>query len=532
VQDVTERRLLVDELRASEQRYRRLIDALSEGVLLIDPDGRIRLANAHMGAMLGATADDIVGQSAFRFLEEGEHDTARERLAQRTRGIGGRYLSRIVRKDGVSIPVSCRVDPVLDAEGRCEGMVTIVQDLSERHAAEEVRGQLARTEEQLRHSQKMEAVGLLAGGVAHDFNNLLSIVLSYAELLRDGLEPDDPRRADADEIRNAGEKAASLTRQLLAFSRKQVLQPRVMDLNETILGMQKMLRRLLGEDVELTLLPAERLGRVHADPCHIEQVVMNLAVNARDAMPRGGELTMRTENVALDPDEASSLGLPPGAYVCLSVEDDGCGMDAATRERIFEPFFTTKKEGCGTGLGLSTVFGIVRQSGGQVAVRSEPGHGATFRVYLPRRDASASLPCNTLPGDAGLEGTETILLVEDDEQVRRVVGAALRRRGYTLLQAQNAGEAMLVAERHDGPIHLLLTDVVMPVVSGRELAERLVPLIHGLRVLFMSGYTPDAVLRHGVREGSAAFVQKPVTPQLLAAKVREVLRIPVDQAAE
>jgi signal transduction histidine kinase/CheY-like chemotaxis protein len=410
---------------------------------------------------------------------------------------------------------------LLAANGELEGLVGLYHDLSERRAVEEMRTRLHDTEEQLRHSQKMEAIGVLAGGVAHDFNNLLSVILSYAVVLRDDMPADDERRGELDEIRAAAERAASLTRQLLAFSRKQVLEPRRLDMKETLQGMTKMLRRLLGEDVSLSLRTPDQGGVVLADPGQIEQVIMNLAVNARDAMPRGGALTIDVSDVECAADEVPP-GTSPGRFVRIDVRDNGSGMDAATKARIFEPFYTTKRPGEGTGLGLSTVFGIVAQSDGYITVESAVGQGTTFSVFLPRVANSNVVPLEK-PVVNAAAGSETILLVEDDERVRRVVEKILRRRGYQVLEAENAGEALVVAERHEAPIHLLLSDLVMPRMSGRELAERLQPLRPEMKVLFMTGYTADAILRHGVAEGTVALIHKPVNIETLARRVRELL---------
>ncbi len=385
-------------------------------------------------------------------------------------------------------------------------------------------------EEQLRQSQKMEAVGKLAGGVAHDFNNLLTVITGYSELLLKKVRDDEHLGPKVEEIKKAGERAASLTRQLLTFSRKQVLQPKVLDLNQVVLETNGLLRRLIGEDIELLTKPKPDLGKVKADPGQIEQILMNLSVNARDAMPGGGTLVIETGNAYLDENYASQHpSVTPGWHVMLTVSDTGCGMDAETKERIFEPFFTTKELGKGTGLGLSTVYGIVKQSGGHVQVYSEVGIGTTFKVYLPRadkpeeREAPVEVQSN---GDKIPEGTETVLLVEDEEVVRVMARALLLESGYHVLEAGNGNEALRVSEQYGGPIHLLLTDVVMPQMGGRELAERLAGIRPETRVLYMSGYTDDAIVHHGVFEEAMAFIQKPFTPDALGRKVRRMLEDP------
>ena len=383
---------------------------------------------------------------------------------------------------------------------------------------------LARTEEQLRLAQKMEAVGRLAGGVAHDFNNVLSVVLSYTGLILSDLKSDDPMRAEIEEIQKAGERAADLTRQLLTFSRQHVVLPKVVDLNQIMVAMEKMIGRLLGADVEVTLFPGARLGKVKVDPGQIEQIVMNLAVNARDAMPSGGRLTIQTNNIDLDDHYASEhLGVTAGPHVMLAVTDTGFGMDKETQGQIFEPFFTTKEKGKGTGLGLSIVFGIVKQSGGHVWVYSEPGHGTTFKVYLPRTEAQTEASPSQPPPAEGGRGSETILLVEDDEQVRAVAVGILRRRGYTVLEAPGAGEALLVVEQYGARINLLVTDVVLPRMNGPQLAERVRASRPDIKVLFMSGYTDEAIIQHGILDSGVTFLQKPITPDSLARKVREAL---------
>ena len=382
----------------------------------------------------------------------------------------------------------------------------------------------ASLKEQLQVAQKMEAVGRLAGGVAHDFNNLLAVILSYADFAGQSLREGDPLRGDIEEIRKAGQRAASLTRQLLAFSRKQVLDPKVLELNRVAADLEKMLRRLIGEDIDLLQVLAPDLGLVKADSGQIEQVIMNLVVNARDAMPSGGKLTIETANVELDEEYAARhVGVKPGSYVLLAVSDTGCGMDAATRQRLFEPFFTTKEKGKGTGLGLSTVYGIVKQSGGNVCVYSEPGKGTTFKTYLPRVLEEQAPMVTTRTQERPAVGTETILVVEDEEAVRNLTARILRAAGFKVLVASHGGQALLECEKFPGEIHLLLTDVVMPQMSGPELAARLDKVRPGLRVLYMSGYTDDAIVHHGVLAPGTKFIGKPFNAVDLALKVRDVL---------
>jgi PAS domain S-box-containing protein len=422
------------------------------------------------------------------------------------------------KKDGTIINVEVRAHEF--QVGKRSVRLVLSNDVSERVRSEEA---LRKTEEQLRHAQKMEAVGRLAGGVAHDFNNLLSVILSCAELMLDDLKPVEPMRQEVEHIRKAAGRAADLTRQLLTFSRHQVLEPKIIDLNEVLANMDKMLQRIIGVDVQLELVCAAALGRVRADPGSIEQVIMNLVVNARDAMPVGGKLMLETANVMVDEERAREhFGTNPGPHVMLAVSDTGIGMDRVTQARIFEPFFTTKERGKGTGLGLSIVFGIVQQSGGSVWVYSEPGKGTSFKLYFPRVDGAVDEVRSTVR-PATLRGTETVLLVEDDEQVRAVARGILRRHGYHVLEASNGGEAMLLCEGHARPIHLLVSDVVMPHMSGPELARRLAQIRPEMKVLCMSGYTDDSIVRHGVMDSDIAYLQKPLTPETLTRKVREVL---------
>jgi len=384
--------------------------------------------------------------------------------------------------------------------------------------------ELKRLEEQLRQAQKMEAVGRLAGGVAHDFNNLLTAILGSTELLLGGLPGANPLREDAEEIRRAAERAAALTRQLLAYSRRQVLKPEPLNLNTVVAEMDRLLRRLIGEDVVLVTALAPDLGTVRADPGQIEQVIVNLALNARDAMPQGGRLSVATTNIELDPAYVGDhAGAKAGPFVLLTVTDTGTGMDPETTAHLFEPFFTTKEVGKGTGLGLATVYGIVKQSGGYITVYSEPGQGTSFKIYLPRVPEASPVPKGPTAPRESTRGTETILVVEDEPAVRSLSRRALEGSGYTVLAAATGADALELAERHDGPIDLLVTDVVMPGMSGRELAEQLAPRRPGLRVLYMSGYPGDAVVQRGGLAAGVAFLQKPFTPDGLARQVRAVL---------
>jgi signal transduction histidine kinase/ActR/RegA family two-component response regulator len=454
-------------------------------------------------------------EQVFAFYAPEFRETIRDKFESCARdGVPFDLELQIVSAKGRRIWVRAIGQAERDSAGKISRIRGAFQDIDRRRLLEE----------QFRQAQKMEAIGQLAGGVAHDFNNLLSVILSYADMMSGELDPAEPLHADVLEIRTAGLRATDLTRQLLAFSRQQVLDARVLDLNEGVMGVEKMLPRLLGADIEVNSLLASGLWNVKADAGQIEQIVMNLAVNARDAMPGGGKLTIETGNVELDADYARMHeGVRAGSYVMLAVTDSGVGMDKQVQARIFEPFFTTKEKGKGTGLGLATVFGIVKQSGGHIWVYSEPGKGTAFKIYFPRAQGAAEVRASQRPlSDAG-RGTETILLVEDDDQVRAVARGILRRNGYVVLEAPNGGEALLICEQHGSTIHLLLTDVVLPRMSGRQLAERLAPARPQMKVLFMSGYTDDAILQHGILDSGVPYLQKPFTPGSLTRKVREVL---------
>jgi signal transduction histidine kinase len=398
----------------------------------------------------------------------------------------------------------------------------LIREMEERRATEEA---LRKSEEELRHSQKMEAVGRLAGGVAHDFNNLLTAIIGYAELIGTRSNVNSLTKQNADLIRKAGEQAATLTRQLLAFSRKQILQPKVIDLNALVVEMERLLRRVIGERFDLQSHPDAEMGRVKADPSQIEQVVLNLGVNARDAMPKGGTLIIRTANVRLDSTTAPQISadLKPGDYVMLSVTDTGAGMDEETKSHIFEPFFTTKGPGKGTGLGLATVYGIVRQTGGGISVESEPGKGSTFRIYLPQVSAPIDFARTPSPPVAKSDNFETVLVVEDEDIVRELVCEVLEDQGYNVICAHDGLEALQMAADFDGTIHLLVTDVIMPHMNGHELAEKLSSVRPDMKILYVSGYSANDIGDHGILDPRIELLQKPFTPQTLARKIRDVI---------
>jgi len=510
-------------LKTSEARFRALIEKSADLILLTTADGLTTYISPAVESTLGYSSDHLVGQSAMVFCHPDDRNNIANVL-KRLVNVPSEILSvefRAIHSDGTTRWLEATGRNML-ADPAVDGIVCNVRDVTERKEAEE---SLRKTEEQLRQAQKMEAIGNLASGVAHDFNNLLSVILGYSNMLAQDMTPSDPRRTDLKEIESAGKRAVDLTRQLLAFSRQQILQPKIASLNDILAGMERMLRRLIGEDIELTVVLASALGKTKVDPGQIEQIVMNLAVNARDAMPQGGKLTLETANVELDAGYAENhVGALAGPHVMLAVTDTGVGMDKATQARMFEPFFTTKEKGKGTGLGLSTVFGIVQQSDGTVWAYSEPGKGTTFKVYFPRADPSLTTEHDSRPPAGGpLTGTETILLVEDEESVRVLTRTILRRFGYHVIEAQSGGDALLVCEQHTATIHLLLTDVIMPRMSGRQLSERLRAIRPEMKVLYMSGYTDNTIVHHGVLDSDASFLQKPITPEALARKVREVL---------
>ncbi|MBZ5622373.1 MAG: response regulator [Acidobacteriia bacterium] len=497
-------------LKNNDRKFRLLFAENPQPMWVSDPQSQKFLeTNAAASALYGYSQDE------FRSMTLADVQSVEEclRFTEELRGPARPTAStwRHRTKSGRMIDVEIAIHQI-DYGGIRAELAVLMDITGRRHL-----------EDQLRQAQRMEAVGMLAGGIAHDFNNLLTIISGYSQLILVSLNPNDPNRHSAEQIMKAGESAAALTRQLLAFSRRQGVQPRVLELNKLVGSLSAMLQRLIGEDVELRLVLPPDLGRVSADPGQIEQVLMNLLVNSRDAMAHGGILTIETANVHLDESYAGRhIAVKPGPYVLLAVSDTGCGMDEATKAHLFEPFFTTKGAGRGTGLGLSTVFGIVKQSGGSVDVYSEPGRGTSVKVYLPRIDQPVLIEAER-GKKTFARGTETILLVEDDEMVRTLVRETLEREGYKVIDSADPVAARHISENYKGSIHLLITDVVMPKIGGRELANQLIRRRPGMRVLYMSGYTDNAVLNSGILQKEVAFLQKPFTPAGLTEKVREVL---------
>ena len=506
------------ELNLQQLLLQKVIDTDPSLIFVKDFDGRFILVNQAVAEIYACSIEDLLGKTDADFSKNPEEV---EHFLFNDREVMVRGEPRLIAEEPVTNPATgatrwfqtIKVPLRLPGDGR-RMMLGVGTDITSRR----------HLEEQLRQSQKMEAIGRLAGGIAHDFNNVLTAILGYSQMLMIDLPEGDTRREDVREIEQAANRAATLTRQLLAFSRRQVLQPQILDLNGLVENLDNFLRRLIGEDIDLRVRSSPDLWLVSADNGQLEQVVMNLAVNSRDAMPTGGKLTIETANVVLDDSYARDhLTVTPGEYVMLAVSDSGAGMNEETRARVFEPFFTTKAVSKGTGLGLSTVYGIVKQSGGSIWVYSEPGKGTTFKIYLPRA-ASATDAFRPVRAESGdLRGTETVLLVEDEDPVRSLAAKVLRGLGYQVLEAKLGRQALEVSLAHTGHIDLLLTDVVMPEYSGSELARKLAESRSTMRVLYMSGYTDEAIIHHGVLAASIAYLQKPFTPDVLAAKVREVL---------
>jgi two-component system cell cycle sensor histidine kinase/response regulator CckA len=504
-----------DALRRGESRFRAIIENVDDVILIVEADGTRRYVSPAMSRIMGYSEKELLALKAQDMIHPNDWPGIRELIRQVRSSPGVTVVgqARYRHHDGSWRIFDVAVNNLVDVPG-VEGLLVNMRDVTEQ----------VTLESELRQAQKMESVGQLAGGVAHDFNNLLTVITGRIDFLIGAPNLDEEQEADLAEVSAAATRAAELTRQLLAFSRKQLLQPRVLDLNRVLDDLEPLLRRLIGEDIKIHIEHGDDLGSVAADPGQLQQILMNLALNARDAMPNGGVLTFRTGNqtvTALSPQGVAPVR--PGEYVCLEVSDTGLGMDNATQTRIFEPFFTTKGQGKGTGLGLSTVYGIVKQSGAGISVTSAPDSGTTFRVSFPRVEGYALAQPAERDAASPLSGTETILVVEDETSVRKLVERVLRSRGYHVLSAEHGTHALQLAADPERGVDLVLTDIVMPAMSGRELVEALQTKRPLLRVLYMSGYTDDEIMRRGLHDSNTAFIQKPFTAETLAVQVRRVL---------
>jgi len=516
IRDITNRKKAEQGLKESEERYRIIFEGAAEGILVADMETRrFRYCNPVICEMLGYAEEELIelGVTDIHPKESLDHVLAEFEAQAR----GDNLLAPNIpclRKDGSVIFVDIQTTSAVIDGLECN--VGFFTDITKRR----------HIEAQLRQAQKMEAIGTLAGGVAHDFNNILTTIIGYADLMLMDIDIDKPLTDKINEIKIAGERAAGLTRQLLAFSRKQIIQPKILDLNKLLTGIEKMLVRLIGEDIEILMIPESASWQVEIDPGQMEQVIMNLAINAKDAMPNGGKLTFQTANMELNENYFAEHGIVEeqiGSYVMLAVSDTGSGIDEETQKRIFEPFYSTKETGKGTGLGLSTVYGIVKQSGGFVWVYSEPGQGTTFKVYLPRVKADVKAEEKEQTPVENLGGSETVFIVEDDNSLRNLAQKALQQHGYRVLTAENGEDALRISKEYEGAIDLMVTDVVMPKMGGKETAERLQPLHPQMKVIYMSGYTDESIVHHGVLAPGLNFLEKPFSPANLARKVREVL---------
>jgi PAS domain S-box-containing protein len=520
--EISERKRAEQALRESEAKYRRLHETMMDAFVRIDMSGNIREANRAYQALLDYSEEELLQRTHGDLTPEKWHVLEARMVANQVlvNGHSQVYEKEYRRKDGTIFPVELRTFLLRDDAGRPVGMWAIVRDVTERRRAEEEK---ARLESQLRQAQKMESVGRLAGGVAHDFNNMLSVILGYSELIKGRLPGDDPHLKDILAIEKAASHSRDITRQLLAFSRKQIIEPRLMNLNDQITSSQSTLSRLIGEDVDLRFYPEKDLRRINFDSTQIDQILVNLVVNARDAMPDGGRLTIETANVSLDGAYCRKhLGFKSGDYVLLEVSDDGVGMDKELQSHLFEPFFTTKEVGEGTGLGLATVYGMVKQNGGFINVYSEPGRGSTFKIYIPSVSEEAIMTEEIEEAQVAY-GSGRVLLVEDEAMVREIAKEILEEIGYTVLVADTPQEAVFLSENKDTHIDLLLTDVVMPGMSGVELKKKIEIIRPGIKVLFMSGYTSNVIANRGVLEKGVHFIQKPFRMKDLARKVREAI---------
>jgi two-component system cell cycle sensor histidine kinase/response regulator CckA len=517
VEERAENRRTEEALIETKQRLRVIFSESAMGIALVGVDGRPVLTNAALQKMLGYTGEELRQMSFINFTHPDDCSADVELYRQLLEGTRKSYQieKRYIHKEGQAIWVRLSVSLAHETGNVAELAVAMIEDITER----------LRLEAQFIEAQKMEVVGQLAGGVAHDFNNMLAVIMGYSDMLKSGLGPADPLQEYNEQIRNATERAVGLTRQLLVFSRKQTVQPLVMDLDEEIKDLDRMLRRLIDENIELTIVPGQQTGRIRADSGYVGQVLMNLVVNARDAMPNGGKLTIATSDVTIDENGARAMpGIIPGEYVMLSIHDTGTGMTDEVKAHLFEAFFTTKALGKGTGLGLATCQTIVQQSGGHIDVSSELGVGTTFRIYFPRVEQSLAVAAKAIQSGPLPRGTETLLVVEDEPSLRHLAQGVLEAQGYEVLRASNGQDALHVVRDHKGsPIRLVITDVVMPLMGGKVMAEWLKTTYPDLKILFTSGYTDDTMLQHGVHEAGIEFLAKPYSPATLANKVRAML---------
>lgn len=517
-----------EKLLAGQERIRLFFERQIVGMAIISPEKRWLQVNDEFCRMVGCSREELAGFTWTDFTLPDDQQADSARFAQLLSGAIDEYSmeKRFLRKDGSVIWTEISVGCVRCADGTVDYVLALLVDISERKRTEEERERL---QTQLLQAQKMESIGRLAGGVAHDFNNMLQTIMGYCDLSLRDLEPTNPLRENLQEISRAATRSADLTRQLLAFARQQTVVPKVLDLNDTVAGMLNMLQRLIGENIDLSWLPGYNLWKVKVDPSQIDQILANFAINARDAIADTGRITIETENVRMD--EVQCAGRPdciPGDYVLLAVSDNGCGMDKETMAQVFEPFFTTKEQGKGTGLGLATVYGTVRQSNGFIGVYSEPGQGTTFKIYLPRFAETTAPAAQAGQPEKSAGGTETVLLVEDEAAILNLGTALLRQLGYTVLAAGMPTEALRLAQEHPGDIHLLITDVVMPEMNGRDLARQLALFRPQMRCLYMSGYTADVISQHGVLDAGIHFIQKPFSLNDLAGAVRGALESATD----
>ncbi|MEN6507335.1 MAG: PAS domain S-box protein [Smithella sp.] len=520
--DVTERKQAENALRESEELYTRLVDTIPDAVIRTDLNGHILFANDYAFQRGGYKWEEMEGRNILEFVPSEEHERVIQNLKRiMEEGKQGPYEYPLIIKDGSLIPFEVTSGVLRSADGTPGGLVHVCRDITLRQQNEQEKKNL---QERLSQAQKMESVGRLAGGVAHDFNNMLGVILGHTELVMEITNPEQPIHSHLREVRKAAERSANLTRQLLAFARKQTVSPMEIDINETVSGMIKMLQRLIGEDIHLSWLPCVNPWKIKIDPSQIDQILANLCVNARDAITGVGRISIELGNISINNDFcADHPECIPGDYIFLAVSDDGCGMSKEIQDKLFEPFFTTKDVGKGTGLGLSTVYGIVKQNNGFINVYSEPGQGTTFRIYLPRHIGKSEKTKIEKQQELVFSGRETVLVVEDESAILDLIKIMLEQQGYDVRIASTPGEAIQMAEEHNGEIHLLITDVVMPEMNGRDLAKRILSLYPNIKRLFMSGYTDNMIAHHGVLDEGVCFIQKPFSRKDLTTKVREVL---------